>query len=70
MAPVRVDGLVVAKQGWDNAAMFELDGEQVVIRPTAGKRLGTIVAKDHPIARAHGHLFEPLVIQPDYDTEG
>jgi hypothetical protein len=64
-----VDGLVVAKRGgW--ASMFEMGGKQVLIRPTTGAVLGTILRKDHPIAKAHPELFTELRIEPDYDTEG
>jgi uncharacterized Zn-binding protein involved in type VI secretion len=59
---VKVDGLHIARQGWDSAACFDWHGEQVMIMPGQ-----TILRKGHPFLRVHGHLFEPLVIEPDYD---
>ena len=37
MAPVTMPGLLVARQGIENMVMFELDGQQVIIRSTAGE---------------------------------
>jgi hypothetical protein len=69
MPPARIEvpGLVVAKQGWENAALFELDGQQILIRPTAGRVLGTILRKDHRIVREHPEFFTELVIQPEFE---
>jgi hypothetical protein len=68
VAAIPVPGILVAKAGLAGSAMFDVDGEPVIIVGTQGKRLGTIVHQDHRIARDHGGLFEPLVIEPDYDV--
>jgi hypothetical protein len=69
MAKTEVPGLLVAKRGEASCAMFDMGGQPILIRPTQGQRLGTIVSKDSRVAREHGYLFEPLVLQVEYGDE-
>jgi hypothetical protein len=67
MASVKVDGLLMAKQGDQFAVTFEMDGHPILIRPSYGAKRGTIVRKGSKVAKAHPELFEPLTVEAEFD---
>jgi hypothetical protein len=54
-----VDGLFIVKQG----ALITLDGMRTAISPGMTARAG------HPVLESYGHLFAPLTVDFDVETE-